>query len=222
MLQAFAKAFAQLDDPRVLRVLGYSVLLSLGCFALLWLGMGVLLAVTNLVTFGWLEWVLDLLGWAVTLVVTWLFFPLVASAFVALFLERIAVAVELRHWPSLPKAPGLPLGEAVQSAVRFLLLLALVNVALLAVLVVLPPLWPLAWCVGNGFLLGREYFDLVALRRLGRERVRALRERHSGELLAMGCLAAFLATLPLVNFLVPVVLTAAMVHRFEAWRRAAA
>jgi uncharacterized protein involved in cysteine biosynthesis len=220
MIQAFAKAFAQLDDPRVLRVLGFSVLLSLAVFALLWLGMGVLLATTNLVTFGWLEWLLDSLGWLATLVATWLFFPLVASAFVALFLEQVAVAVELRHWPSLPKAPGLPLGEAVRSSVRFLLLLVIVNVALLVVLVVLPPLWPIAWYAANGFLLGREYFDLVALRRLDSTQVRTLRERHSGELLLMGMAAAFLATLPLANFLVPVVLTAAMVHRFEAWRRA--
>lgn len=219
MLQAFAKAFAQLDDPRVHRVLGFSVGLSLAVFALLWLGMGVVLTATDLVTFGWLEWLLDALGWVATLLATWLFFPLVASAFVALFLEQVAAAVEIRHWPSLPKAPGLPLGEAVQSAVRFLLLLVVVNVALLAVLVVLPLLWPVAWYAANGFLLGREYFDLVALRRLDRSRVRTLRERHSGELLAMGILAAFLATLPLVNFLVPVVLTAAMVHRFEAWRR---
>ncbi len=221
MLQAFAKAFGQLDDPRVLRVLGFSVLLSVGCFAGLWFGIGILLATTNVLTFGWLELVLDLLGGLATLVLTWLLFPLVASCFVALFLDRIAVAVELRHWPGLPPAPGLPWREALASSLRFLALLVVVNRALL-VLLLLPPVYAVAWYVANGFLLGQEYFDLVALRRLRSERVRTLRARHSRELLAMGVVAAFLASLPLLNFLIPVVLTAAMVHRFETWRRAAA
>lgn len=219
MLTAFARAIGQLGDPRLLRVLGVSVLLAIACFAASWFAIGWLLTTTEFVPTGWLELVLDVLGGLATLVLTWFLFPLVASAFVALFLEQVAAAVEARHYPSLPPAKGTPWPEAIAYSLRFLGLVLAVNAALLALMLLVPPVAAVGYYIGNGWLLGREYFDLVALRRSSPDESRALRIAHGAELLAMGAASAFLLTLPFVNFLVPVLLTATLVHRCEVWRQ---
>lgn len=219
MIRAFARALDQLFDPAILRVLGASVALSLVCFVLVWSGVGWLLFGTDLFDIPWLETTLDVLGGLVTLVVTWFLFPMLASTFVGLFLERVATAVEARHYPWLPKAPGQPWWETIGPSLRFLGIVVGLNLLLLPLWLV-PILYPIAYYVVNGFLLGREYFELVALRRLDRATVRSLHFRHGSELLAMGVVGAFLITVPIANFLVPVVLTAAMVHRCEEWRQA--
>ncbi|MGZ8409550.1 MAG: EI24 domain-containing protein, partial [Hyphomicrobium sp.] len=71
----------------------------------------------------------------------------------------------------------------------------------------------------NGYLLGREYFELVALRRADIAEVRALRDVYRGRLFVAGVVVAVLLTVPIVNLLAPIVGTAAMVHLFEAWRQ---
>ncbi len=222
-LTAFSRALAQLGDPRIVRTLALCVLLSVACFAASWAGIAWLLTATRVFEIAWLDTALDVLGALATLLLTWFLFPLVASAFVALFLDRVATAVEAKHYPDLPPSPGVPMSVGLVASVRFLALVLAAN-ALLLLLLLLVPLVPPAYVVGyyvvNGFLIGREYYDLVALRRLSAADARALRRRHGTELLATGAVGAVLLTVPFVNFVAPVLVTAAVVHRFEAWRRA--
>ena len=216
MFTAFLRALGQLTDPPILRVLGASVLLSLLCFVAAWSGVAWLLASLEVTHLAWLDTALAWLGGFATLVLTWFLFPLLASAFVGLFLDQVAVAVERRHYPHWGQAPGLGFGPALWCSVRFLGLAVLLNLLLLPLWLV-PPAYPIGFYLVNGLLLGREYFDLVALRRIGPAATRTVRARHGLELLTMGAIGAFLMTIPLANFVAPVLLTAAMVHRFAAW-----
>ena len=70
------------------------------------------------------------------------------------------------------------------------------------------------WAV-NGFLLGREYFQLVAGRRLGVAGARALRRRHRGEVWLTGGLLALPLTIPIVNLIVPILGVATYTHMFH-------
>ena len=218
MFDAFFRAIGQLADPRILRVLVYCVLLSVLCFVAAWLGIGWLLT-TRLFETAWLETAVDYLSVAATLILTWLLFPLLTSAFIGLFLEKIALAVEARHYPELPKSPGLPFWAGLFASLRFLGLIV-IAILLLLVLLLFPIAYPVGYLLGNGYLIAREYFELVACRRLSAIDARALRSRHGVELLLLGAGTAFLFTLPVVNFIAPVIATATMVHRFETWRRA--
>ena len=67
-------------------------------------------------------------------------------------------------------------------------------------------------------MLGREYFEMVGVRRLPAADVTSLRKAHGLSVLMTGVAIAFLLTIPVVNLLMPVVATAAMVHLFEKWR----
>ena len=71
----------------------------------------------------------------------------------------------------------------------------------------------------NGYLLGREYFELVALRRLDGSSAQVLRKSYQGTIFLSGAVIAFLTTVPLLNLAAPVVATAFMVHLFETLRR---
>lgn len=221
MTTAFLRAIAQLGDPRITRLLGFSVLIGIGCFVAAWTGVGFLLTQTSVFELGWLETALDVLGGLATLVLTWLLFPLVLSACVCLFLDSVAAAVEARHFPELPRAPGLPWWQSLLAGLRLLAVVIVLNVLLLALLFV-PPLYAVGYVLVNGVLVGREYFELVALRRCEPAAARELRRRHRTEVLLMGIVVTAMLTVPVLNLIAPVIGTAAMVHRCEAWRRPAA
>jgi|APTNR8051073442_1049403.scaffolds.fasta_scaffold08954_5 uncharacterized protein involved in cysteine biosynthesis len=218
MIGAFAKAIAQLDDPRILRLLMISVLIALGIFIALWVSVGVLLTQTQVFEIGWLDAAVDVLGGLATIVITWLLFPAVVSATVGIFLDRVAGAVEARHYPALPAPREQGFEEIVVTTAMFLVVMLGVNLAVLVFLLV-PPLFPFVFVAANGYLIGREYFELVALRRDVPEVARALRLRHRGRVFVVGVAIALLLTVPFVNLLAPVIGTAAMVHIVERIRR---
>lgn len=218
MIAAWLRAFSQLGDPPVRRVLFRSVALSAVAFALLWIGVAALLTRTALFEVGWLDTVTDVLGGLATLVLTWLLFPAVLSAIIGLFLEEVAGAVEERHYPDLGPARGIGFFAGLLVAVRFLLVLIVANLLLLALLLV-PPVFPFAFYAVNGYLLGREYLEMVALRRMSAREARDLRRRNRVALVVFGVASTLMLTVPLLNLVAPVAATAAMVHHVEAWRR---
>lgn len=217
MFGAIGKALRQLDDPAIQRTLMLSVAIAIGVFIVLWGVVGFLLTETSIFTIAWLETGVDLLGGLATAVLTWLLFPAVVSGLIGVFLDGVAKAVEARHYPGLPPASGQSVGETVISALKFLGMLIALNLFLLLFLII-PPIFPFIFYAVNGYLLGREYFELVALRRIPEANARDLRKSRQGALFVMGVIIAFMLTIPVVNLLTPIVATAAMVHLFQMWR----
>ncbi len=219
MFSAFGKAIAQLNDRAIQKTLMLSIAAAIGVFIAVWFVTGYLLTNTAFFTWGWLETAIDLLGGLATLILTWFLFPGIVSAIVALFLDDVAVAVEARHYPGLGVADGQTMGEAVVGALKFLAALVTLNLLLLPFLI-LGPVFPFVFYAVNGYLLGREYFELVALRRIDAASARRLRKQRQGALFFVGVGIAFMLTIPVINLLTPIIATAAMVHLFEDWRAA--
>lgn len=221
MISALLKAFGQLGDLRIRRVLWRSVGLALailvGLAVALWFAVDWLAGLE-----GWLDVVAELAAGAGAVVLAWLLFPAVLGLTIGLFLEDVAEAVEARHYPELPPARAQPLREAIATGMKFAAVAILVNIAALPLYLMLiwvPPFNLILFYLVNGYLLGREYFEAVALRRLDDRHTRALRRARSAVVLAAGALIAFLMTVPFVNLVAPVVATAFMVHIFEGMRR---
>ena len=218
MFAAFLKAFGQLADGTTRRLIWLSLGAAIAVFAALWLMIGTAIESTELFASGWLETIVDVLGWAATLVLTWFLFPAVFTVIASLFLDRVAGATEARHYADLPEAPDARLVAALGATAGFLAAMVVLNLVMLIFLLI-PPLFPFVFYGVNGYLLGREFFELVALRRIGLEEVRHLRKAHRGRLFLAGIVIAFLFTIPGLNLVAPVIATAAMVHLFENFRR---
>lgn len=218
MLSAFVKAIGQIGDPRIVRVLFGAVALSIAVFIGLWVAVSYLLNHTRLFEMAYLNTAIDVLGGLATLVVSWILFPAVASTAVGFFLEGVAAAVDARYYPWRGEPRRQTVVEVVLGSVRFVAILVVLNLLALGFLLV-PPLFPFVFFAINGYLLGREYFELVALRRLAPEQAQSLRRAHLWKVSAAGVVIAVLLTVPFANLVAPVVGTAAMVHIFEELRR---
>lgn len=139
----------------------------------------------------------------------------VASAFSGLFIEDIADAVEDRHYPGLPPVTPVRLGDSMVDSLNFLGLVIAANVLALVLYIFAGPFIPVVFWAVNGWLLGREYFTLVATRRLGREGAKALRAQNSGRIWLAGILMAAPLSVPLVNLVIPVLGVATFTHLFH-------
>jgi uncharacterized protein involved in cysteine biosynthesis len=72
--------------------------------------------------------------------------------------------------------------------------------------------------VVNGWLLGREYFLLAALRHLEPDAARALMRDNIGQVWLAGTLMAAPLSLPLISLFVPVLGAATFTHLFQRLR----
>jgi CysZ protein len=220
---AFLQSLGQLGDRRFRRVLVLGVLLALALLfavyaaflqALWWLTPDSI----DIPIIGPVTGVETLLGWASVLLMLGLSIFLmvpVASAFTGFFLEDVADAVEDRHYPQLPPATALPWAEALRQSVNFLGLVIAVNVLALFLYPFAGPFMPIVFWSVNGFLLGREYFTMVALRRLPPVEAKALRSRNFGTIWLAGTLMAAPLSIPLVNLVIPVLGAATFTHLFH-------
>jgi uncharacterized protein involved in cysteine biosynthesis len=173
--------------------------------------------------FGWhpLTIFSEVLGGVAVFIITLLLFPAVATTVLSFLLERIAHAVEASYYPNLGAARRQGIPELIWQALRFTLVMLLVNLVGLVVYIPLAIFFGLGaalYLVINGYLLGREYFELVAMRRLDPRTADALRRTHSGRIWLGGIVLALISTVPFLNLLAPVIGTAAMLHEFEALR----
>jgi uncharacterized protein involved in cysteine biosynthesis len=216
MLKEIFRAFALLGDPSVRRVVWLGVGLSLLTFLGLILGVEGLLSWATATGYGWLDRAVEVLGVLGTMVVAWFLFPSVVVAISSVFLDRVVDATEDRYFPALPPTRPVPLREAAPMALRLLGLSLLLN--LLALPIYFVPLINLpVWLALNGYLVGREYTELVALRRLDPAAVAVLRRQQPLLFWTTGIAIAFLLALPLVNLVAPVVGAALMTQRFHRY-----
>jgi len=144
----------------------------------------------------------------------------VASAFTGIFLDDVAAAVESRHYPDAQARPTAPILSAIADSLRFLAVIVVANLCALVLYLMLPPAAPLIFWGLNGFLLGREYFQLAALRHLDESEARRLRRRHGGRIWLAGAVMAVPLTVPVLNLLVPVLGAAVFTHLFHRVTRA--
>jgi uncharacterized protein involved in cysteine biosynthesis len=106
----------------------------------------------------------------------------------------------------------MPLSAALVSGLRLLGLTIALNLLALPIYLLIPAINLFLFYLLNGYLLGREYFDLIALRRLDGVAARALWRERRGRWLLAGTAIAALLSLPVVNLAAPLIAAALMLH----------
>ncbi len=138
----------------------------------------------------------------------------VASVFTGIFLDEVCEAVEDKHYPHLKPAHKTKLGVLIADSLSFLGLMIVVNLGALIAALFFSVFAPFIFLAANGFLLGREYFQMVAMRRLGREKGKELYHRNLAVVWGAGILMAIPLTIPLINLFIPVLGAATFTHIF--------
>lgn len=227
ILSAFLAALGQWSDARFRRVVGLGVALTLalliGVYALMLVAIQWLVPeTTTLPLLGPVSGIDTLLSigsiFLMLLASVFLMVP-VASAFTGVFLEDVVDAVEDRHFPTLPDARPQTLSEGLIGAVNFFGIALGANILALFLWPFAGPLVPVLFWSVNGYLLGREYFTLVAQRRIGRQEAKALWRANKARIWGAGVLMAAPLSIPLVNLLIPVFGVATFTHLFHRLNR---
>jgi len=219
MIVALFRAVGALGEPPMRRVVALSLGLAVLTFAALWLAVAGLLYHTSFFDWRVLNWLVGLLGGLAVLGLTWLLFPAAVTLIMGFYLERVAAAVEAVDYPGHGPPRAQPWGEILAVTLRLTLLTLLLNLLALPAYLLLPGLNIFLFLALNGYLFGRGYFEVVALRRLDAGEARAVRSRFAGRIFLGGVVIAGLFALPLVNLVAPVIATAFMLHIFEALPR---
>jgi CysZ protein len=211
MVSALIKALLLLKEGTFWRVLWHSLLITIGAFIALYGIVWAVLAHITITDIWWLNALIDLLGGLSVLVLTWLLFPAVATLVISGFVDRVIAAVERRYYPYLPPPTPLSFWQSLAAALKFTITLIAVNLIALPLYLV-PVLSVIVFYAANGYLLGREYFELVALRRLDPRTARGLWRAHRLRFFIAGLLMAALLTIPIVNLVASLIAAAFMVH----------
>lgn len=226
MLDAAFKALSQILSPPMRSILWRSVGLALVLIVaaavmlqrlLSWLaGSGELWAETmvgsdyhTLITiFSWIVSIAAGLGIVVGAV---FLMPAITSLVASVFVDDVADIVEREHYPAEKPGVALPVGRAIIEGSK---------TALLTILVYLIAL-PFVFIAGAGFivffiatawLLGREYFELAAMRFRTPEEAKTLRKQNSATVFTAGLFIAAFVSIPIVNLATPLFGMAFMVH----------
>ncbi len=223
MLRYLLLSIGQLGDRAVLRVFVKSMAVTLILFVLG--GAGVWWATQALLA----RWIGDGatgLATAFAVVVTvlgfWLLFRAVAVAVIGVFADEVVAAVEARHYPqALAEARPLPFGRSLAMGLRSAGRVVGINLLLLPLYIILLATGvgtAAAFFVVNGWLLGRDLGDMVAVRHLDRPDIPAWRRSTGGRRFLLGLVDAALFVVPVLNLAAPILGAAMATHLFHARR----
>jgi CysZ protein len=226
MLDAAVKALSQILSPPMRSILWRSIGLALVLITVLAIALQRLLSWFATSGEGWAETMLgssfhtplNVLAWIVSIaaglgVVLGAIFlmPAITSLVASLFVDDVADHVEREHYPAERPGVALPFGVAVTEGTK---------TALLTILVYLIAL-PFVFVAGAGFLvfffatawlLGREYFELAAMRFRSPAEAKAMRRDNAATVFTAGLVIAAFVSIPVVNLATPLFGMAFMVH----------
>ncbi len=215
MFASARRALATLFDRDFLGLLFWTLVLAVVLFAVLFVGLEYGLQLLPTLGSIWVNRFLELAA-PIVLLLSFFFLGAPVAAMVgSLFLDRIAAKVDARFYPADPRARGTPVATSIGESLKLIGLALLLNAALIPVDVGVPGLAEVASVLANGWLLGREFFELASLRHIPRQQSDALRRRHGGKIYAGGLLIAVLTVIPGLDLIAPFFGAALMAHLFK-------
>jgi CysZ protein len=226
MLDAAVKALAQILSPPMRSILWRSIGLALVLITVLAIGLQRLLS--WFATYGedWAEAMLgsgfhtplNVVAWIVSIaaglgvVLGGIFLmPAITSLVASVYVDEVADHVELEHYPAEHPGVALPLGVAMREGIKTALLAILVYLVALPFVLVAGAGF-LVFFIATAWLLGREYFELAAMRFRPPAEAKAMRKDNAATIFTAGLIIAAFVSIPIVNLATPLFGMAFMVH----------
>ncbi|MEL7197874.1 MAG: EI24 domain-containing protein [Pseudomonadota bacterium] len=220
VIQSVLKAFGQLGDPAIVRLLIKSIALTMIVFAAL--GLAMWWAIDAMIE-RWLiaalpadysDTVAGIVALFVGIVAAWLLFRVVAVGVMQFFADEVIEAVETRYYPEVARtAQKLSFSRELANALRGMARTIGVNLLALPLVIVLlvTGIGPaLLLLVVNGWLLGRELTDMTWLRR--QSKAPGVNPVPKTTRFLLGTSIALLMLVPFIGFIASIVGAAAGTH----------
>src|SRR6202043_1464850 len=137
--------------------------------------------------------------------------PAITSLVAGVFVDEVADHVEREHYPAERPGTALPFGLAMTEGVKTALLTILVYLIALP-FVFLAGAGFLAFFIATAWLLGREYFELAAMRFRPPQEPKTMRRENATTIVIAGLVIAAFVSIPIVNLATPLFGMAFMVH----------
>jgi len=226
MIDAAVKALSQMFTKALRRVLLKAIGLALLLIVIIGIALNRLFAALAASGATWAEqtsgvaphaawaslaWVLSIMA-SLGIVTGALFLmPAVTALVGSFFVDEVAEAVERRHYPAEPAGRALPMLRALIEGVMFASLALLVYFCALP-FVLFAGLGVVILFVANSYLLGREYFELAAMRFRPPGEAKAMRKSNATYIFLAGLVIAVFVSIPVLNLATPIFAMAYMVH----------
>lgn len=226
MIDAAVKALSQIFSPAFRAVLLKSAGLALVLIIIIGIALHRLLAWLATVGADWAEGLLGVTAHTPLLILAWIFsvaaglgivvgsiflMPAVTALAGSLFVDDIALEVERTHYPEEPVGSPLPVMRAGIEGARTALFAILIYILAVPFLL-FAGLGVVIFFIATAYLLGREYFELAAMRHRPRAEAKRLRKSNQRTVVLAGLLIAAFVSIPIVNLATPLFGTALMVH----------
>jgi len=226
MLDDAVKALAQMLSPPLRAVLWKSIGLALALIIVVAIALDRLIvwlvgagSASVETTFGppahlplsALAWALSIAASLGILVGSIFLMPAVTAFVASFFADQIADEVERVHYPGDPPGVALPLWRAILEGGKTALLAVAVYVCA-APLLLFAGFGAVIFFLATAWLLGREYFELAAMRFRPPVEAQALRKRNAATVYVGGLIIAAFVSIPIVNLATPLFAMAFMVH----------
>jgi CysZ protein len=226
MLDAAVKALSQILAPQMRAILWRSIGLALVLIVVLAIGLQRLLNWLATYGEGWAEAMLgpgfhtplNVLAWILSIAAGFgvlfgalFLMPAITSLVASVFVDDVADIVEREYYPAERPGEALPLGVAIPEGIKTALLTILVYLIALP-FVFFAGAGFIAFFVATAWLMGREYFELAAMRFRSPVEAKAMRKDNAGIIFIAGLVIAAFVSIPIVNLATPLFGMAFMVH----------
>jgi CysZ protein len=209
MIEDAIAAFAQIFTPPFRKILFKSLGLTVALLILIGFGLDRFAASFLQVGTPWLATLLAVLvGLGLIVGLAFLVAP-VTSLVASFFFDEMAGIVEREIDPAGAPGRPVPAGAATLFALRFAGLSILVNLIALALLFA-PGVNLVAFLGANGYLFGRQYFELAAMRFRPAAEAQAMRRHYAFRIFLAGLIVAGFVAIPILNLCTPLFATALM------------
>jgi uncharacterized protein involved in cysteine biosynthesis len=226
MLDAAVKALTQMFSPSFRRILLKSAGIALLLIVVAAIGLHRVLVWFTESGQNWVETTFGLTTTAPLQVLSWVLsvaaalgvvagsvflMPAVTGLLAGFFADEVAEEVERRYYPGDLPGHALPVAAAmIQGIKTALLAIGIYLVAMPSLL--LAGFGAVIFFLATAFLLGREYFELAAMRFRSPAEARTLRKANQSTVFIAGLFLAAFVSIPILNLATPLFGTAFMVH----------
>jgi CysZ protein len=226
MIGDATNAVTQMFSPPLRAILWRSIALALGLIVVIGIALG--RVITWLIDVGGtsventlgpyahapvvaIAWLLSITAGLGILIGSVMLMPAVTALVGSFFADRIGDEVEREYYRADPPGKALPLPLAMWEGFKTALLALLIYLCA-APLILFAGFGAVIFFLATAYILGREYFELAAMRFRPPLEAKALRRRNAAVVYIGGLLIAVFVSIPIVNLATPIFAMALMVH----------